>query len=37
MMGPFSTIDATIIEERTTKKTEQNDRQKWHLCLPISL
>ena len=37
MIGPFSVILYTIRMDRTTMKTEQKDRQNWHLCRPISL
>lgn len=37
MMGPFSVMLTTIKMESTTTSTEQNERQNWHLCRPMSL
>ena len=37
MIGPKLVIVTTSRIESTTINTEQNDRQNWHLCRPMSL
>ena len=36
MIGPCSVMLTTVKIDRTTTKTEQNERQNWHLCIQIS-